>query len=181
MAVPRTLQGQCELKAQDWKKVERILISASEKPPAERQKFLAEQCGSDYGLRLEVESLLAARSQAGTFLEKPALEVAGRALTREQMRAAAGDEVGPYRLVSQLGAGGMGEVWRALDSRIGRQVAIKFCSEHFTERFGREARAIAALNHPNICQLYDVGPDYLVMELVEGQSPAGPTAAPNGA
>ncbi|HEY3453114.1 MAG TPA: protein kinase [Bryobacteraceae bacterium] len=168
------MNGQPELKAQRWEKVERLLLSASEKSPAERQQFLAEQCGNDHALRLEVESLLAARSQAGTFLETAALEEAGRALAREQTRHAAGDEVGPYRLVSQLGAGGMGEVWRALDSRVGRHVAIKFCSEHFTERFGREARAIAALSHPNICQLYDVGLDYLVMELVDGEPPAGP-------
>lgn len=162
------------MKAHRWEKIERLFLAAAEKPQAERQQFLTEECGSDHDLRLEVESLLAAKSQAGKFLESPALEIAGRALAREQTRAEAGGEVGPYRLVSKLGAGGMGEVWRALDTRVGREVAIKFCNERFTERFGREARAIAALNHPNICQLYDVGPDYIVMELVEGESPKGP-------
>jgi len=68
----------------------------------------------------------------------------------------------------------MGEVWRARDSRLGRTVAIKFCQEKFSERLGSEARAVAALNHPNICTLYDVGPDYLVMEYVEGTALRGP-------
>jgi serine/threonine protein kinase len=86
----------------------------------------------------------------------------------------AGDTLGPYEILAPLGSGGMGEVYRARDGRVGRDVAIKVASEQFSERFGREARAVAALNHPNICHLYDVGPNYLVMELVEGESPSGP-------
>jgi len=85
-----------------------------------------------------------------------------------------GDKLGPYEIVSLLGAGGMGEVYRARDPRVGRDVAIKVSQERFSERFDREVRVIASLNHPNICQLYDVGPNYLVMELVEGDSPCGP-------
>src|SRR5262245_47995276 len=73
-----------------------------------------------------------------------------------------------------LGAGGMGEVYRARDTRLGRLVAIKFAAEKFSERFEREARAVAALNHPHICTLYDVGPNYLVMEMVDGQPLVGP-------
>src|SRR6202167_5232255 len=79
-----------------------------------------------------------------------------------------GDRLGPYELVSPLGKGGMGEVWRARDPRLNRDVAIKVSAQQFTDRFEREARAIAALNHKNICTLYDVGPNYLVMEFVEG-------------
>src|SRR5579872_6656838 len=75
---------------------------------------------------------------------------------------------GPYQIVSPIGAGGMGEVYKARDTRLDRTVALKLSKEAFTERFEREARAIATLNHPNICQLYDIGPDYLVMEFVEG-------------
>src|SRR5579862_3399043 len=75
---------------------------------------------------------------------------------------------GPYEILSPLGAGGMGEVYKARDTRLDRTVAIKSSKEAFSERFEREARAVAALNHPNICQLYDVGPDYLVMEFVQG-------------
>jgi len=81
-----------------------------------------------------------------------------------------GARLGPYEIVSPLGAGGMGEVYRAIDTRLGRPVAIKISAEQFSSRFEREARAIAAVNHPNICSLYDVGPDYLVMELVEGDT-----------
>jgi serine/threonine-protein kinase len=80
----------------------------------------------------------------------------------------AGTRLGPYEIVSRLGAGGMGEVWKAHDSRLGRDVAIKISAQQFTDRFEREARAIAALNHSNICTLFDVGPNYLVMELIEG-------------
>ena len=83
-----------------------------------------------------------------------------------------GDRLGPYEILDLLGAGGMGSVYRARDTRLDRLVAIKFSGEQFSERFHREARAVAALNHPNICHLYDVGPNYLVMELVEG-APVG--------
>jgi len=79
-----------------------------------------------------------------------------------------GAKLGPYEIVSAAGAGGMGEVWKARDTRLGRIVAIKTSHARFSERFEREARAVASLNHPNVCQLYDVGPDYLVMEFVEG-------------
>lgn len=79
-----------------------------------------------------------------------------------------GTQLGPYEIVAAIGAGGMGEVYRAHDSRIGREVAIKVSAEQFTDRFSRAIRAVAALNHSNIATLYDVGPDYLVMELVEG-------------
>jgi serine/threonine-protein kinase len=84
------------------------------------------------------------------------------------MPLATGDRLGPYEIVALLGRGGMGEVWRARDPRLNRDVAIKVSAQQFTDRFEREAKAIAALNHPNICTLYDVGPNYLVMELIEG-------------
>jgi eukaryotic-like serine/threonine-protein kinase len=90
------------------------------------------------------------------------------------MELSAGTRLGPYEIVSPIGAGGMGAVYRAHDSRLGRDVAIKVSAAEFTERFGREARAVAALNHPHICTLYDVGPNYLVMELIEGHSPRSP-------
>ena len=79
-----------------------------------------------------------------------------------------GEKLGPYEVIAPIGRGGMGEVWRARDPRLGREVAIKVSARQFSDRFEREARAIAALNHPNVCTLYDLGPDYLVMELVEG-------------
>ena len=85
-----------------------------------------------------------------------------------------GTRLGPYEIIAKLGEGGMGEVYRALDGRIGREVAIKISAERFTDRSDRETRAIASLNHPNICTLHDVGPNYLVMELVDGEAPRGP-------
>ncbi len=85
-----------------------------------------------------------------------------------------GDKLGPYEILAPIGAGGMGEVWKALDTRLNRIVAIKQLKGPHTARFEQEARAIAALNHPNICQIYDVGPDYLVMEYVEGTPLSGP-------
>ena len=84
------------------------------------------------------------------------------------MSLAPGSTLGPYQVNALIGAGGMGEVYRAVDPRLGREVAIKISTEPFSERFEREARAVAALNHPNICTVYDVGPNYLVMELIEG-------------
>ncbi len=85
-----------------------------------------------------------------------------------------GTKLGPYEILSPIGAGGMGEVYKARDTRLGRDVAIKISAEQFSERFEREARSIAALNHPNICHLYDVGPNYLVMELIDGEPLKGP-------
>src|SRR5437763_15998379 len=82
--------------------------------------------------------------------------------------------LGPYEILSQIGEGGMGMVYKARDTRLDRTVAIKVSAAKFSARFEHEARSIAALNHPNICQLYDVGPDYLVMEYVEGASLKGP-------
>src|SRR5713226_7601553 len=90
------------------------------------------------------------------------------------MPLSAGERLGPYEIVAPIGEGGMGQVWKARDTRLDRIVAIKKGLGRFSERFEREAHAIAALNHPHICSLYDVGPDYLVMEYVEGKPLAGP-------
>ena len=85
-----------------------------------------------------------------------------------------GDELGPHEVIAPIGAGGMGEVYRARDPRLNRDVAIKVSAAQFSERFEREAKAIAALNHSHICQVYDVGPNYLVMEFIEGDPLKGP-------
>src|SRR6202047_905569 len=90
------------------------------------------------------------------------------------MPVSIGARLGPYEILSPLGAGGMGEVWLARDTRLNRTVALKVSKVEFSERFAREAKAVAALNHPNICQLYDVGPNYLVMEYIEGTPLKGP-------
>src|SRR5271155_2242067 len=88
-----------------------------------------------------------------------------------------GAKLGPYEIVSAIGKGGMGEVWKARDQRLGRDVAIKVSAQQFTWRFESEARAIAALNHPNICQIHDIGPYYLVLEYIEGKPLRGPLPA----
>src|ERR1700675_1665486 len=90
------------------------------------------------------------------------------------MPLSAGDKLGPYEILTSVGAGGMGEVYRARDARLNRDVAIKVSGARCSERFESEAKAIAALNHPNICQIYDVGPNYLVMEYVDGTPLKGP-------
>src|SRR3989442_8037826 len=125
------------------RKVEQLYQAARDGEPAEREAILAK---ADPELRREIESLL---------------NPAGLKLTP-------GAQLGPYRIETSIGAGGMGEVFRALDTRLGRKVAIKTSREEFSSRFEREARVISSLNHPNICTLYDVGANYLVMELVEG-------------
>src|SRR5690242_11280786 len=81
-----------------------------------------------------------------------------------------GEQLGHYKIVSMIGKGGMGEVYLGIDTRLGRPVAIKVSAREFNDRFEREARAISSLNHPNVCTLYDVGPNYLVMEFVEGDA-----------
>jgi serine/threonine-protein kinase len=108
------------------------------------------------------------------------LPVRSMASTAESLRSSAGfagenalalspgDKLGPYEILAPIGVGGMGKVYRAYDPRMGRQVAIKVVADRFLERFSREVQAISSLNHPNICTVYDVGPNYLVMELIEG-------------
>ena len=144
-----------------WRQIEDIYHAARERVPDDRQKFLADGCGADTELRAEVESLLAEGGSRADMIERPVLPA-------DAIKTSAGSQFGPYRVERSIGKGGMGEVWRARDARLNRDVAIKISAEQFSDRFEREARAIAALNHPNICTLYDIGPNYLVMELVEG-------------
>jgi tetratricopeptide (TPR) repeat protein len=150
-----------------FQQIEELYHAAREKTAEERAELLSH---ADPELRREVESLLAQRS-GGEFLEQPAIQNAPELRGDETVTGiAVGTSLGPYRIESKLGQGGMGEVFRAVDTRLGRAVAIKIAQEQFIERFGREARAISSLNHPHICTLYDIGPNYLVMELVEGET-----------
>src|SRR2546426_101912 len=150
-----------------FRQIEELYHAARERTPEERAALLAQ---TDPELRRQVELLLLQRA-AGEFLDRPAIQNAPELLedaTVTEIRA--GLCLGPYRIESKLGEGGMGEVFRAIDTRLGRAVALKTTREQFSARFEREARAIASLNHPNICTLHDVGPNYLVMELVEGET-----------
>jgi len=149
-----------------FQQIEELYHAAREATALERAALLAQ---TDPELRRELESLFAERS--GDFLERPAIQNAPQVLEDATVTAVAvGTCLGPYRIESKLGEGGMGEVFRAVDTRLGRAIAIKTTREEFGVRFEQEARAISSLNHPNICTLYDVGPHYLVMELVEGET-----------
>src|SRR4051794_32235183 len=144
-----------------WQQVKEVLDGALHVGGDERAAFLGRACLTDPSLRIEVDALLASASDVVEDFLKSA---------PPRMKLAKGFRLGPYEIDCMVGSGGMGEVYRARDTRLGRVVAIKLCFEPLRARFEREARAISALNHPNICTLYDIGPDYLVMELVEGLS-----------
>src|SRR5437016_242972 len=150
-----------------FQRIEELYHAARERTAEERAALLAQ---TDPELRREVESLLAQRT-GGEFLERPAIQNAPQVLGDSTVTGlTAGSCLGPYRVEGKLGEGGMGEVYRAVDTRLGRAVAVKIAQKQFVERFEREARAISSLNHAHICTLYDVGPNYLVMELVEGET-----------
>jgi hypothetical protein len=152
------------------RQIEELYHAAREATAGERAALLAQ---TDPELRREIESLLAHHT-GGERLDQPAMQNAEELLDNSNVAMLApGACLGPYRIESKLGEGGMGEVFRAVDMRLGRAVAIKTTREQFSSRFERESRAISALNHPNICTLHDVGPNYLVMELVEGETPGG--------
>jgi tetratricopeptide (TPR) repeat protein len=150
-----------------FQQIEQLYHAVRERTAEERAALLAQ---ADPELRREVESLFAQRT-GGEFLDRPAIENAPQLLEDSTLTGLpVPANLGPYRIESKLGQGGMGEVFRAVDTRLGRAVAIKITRDELSARFEREARAIASLNHPNICTLYDVGPNYLVMELVEGET-----------
>ncbi len=155
-----------------WQEIERVYQAALERVAGERAAFLTEACRGDAELRREVESLLASGSAKPGAPEGAArVGVTGLTVADPTVTALTpGTQLGPYQIEGTLGKGGMGEVFRGVDTRLGRAVAIKTSQEQFSERFSREARVIASLNHPNICTLYDVGPNYLVMELCEGET-----------
>ena len=166
-----------------WRRIEEIYEAALERVPVERDAFLASACGEDEQLRRDVERLIAANDQAGDFLASPAWDIAPSALVSGKMTdnvamSLAGRQVGHYRILGPLGSGGMGEVYRAHDSTLNREVALKVLPDVFAfnpdrlARFTREAHVLASLNHPNIAAIYgfehtgDV--KAIVLELVEG-------------
>jgi eukaryotic-like serine/threonine-protein kinase len=149
------------LSSQRWRQIEELYHSACE-------HGVAVLDGADPEIRSEVEKLLSHNSHGGgKLLDQRAADLIS-GLTDKPITA--GVRLGPYRIDGLLGEGGMGHVFRATDTRLNRPVAIKICKEAFIDRFEQESRSIAAISHPNVCTLYDVGPNYLVMELVEGET-----------
>ena len=160
-----------------WQQVERLYHAVLEREGNQRAAFLREACAGDNALRQEVESLLA---QEAGFLESPALEVAAQQFAEEHDQVLIGRRIGAYQILSLLGAGGMGEVYRAKDTKLKRDVALEVLPDAFASdparmaRFQREAEILASLNHPNIAQIYGIEERTLVMELVPGQTLKGP-------
>src|SRR5580698_3933925 len=156
-----------------WREIEELYQTARGLPQAEQHRLLEH---ADAELRAVVAGILIQEQtppKPASFLDRPAWEDVQTLLDEAESPVTVGAQLGPYRIEEQIGRGGMGEVFRATDTRLHRTVAIKTSLVHFTERFQREARAIAALNHPHIATLYDVGSSpeglgYLVLEYVEG-------------
>jgi Tol biopolymer transport system component len=166
-----------------WRRIETLCAQALEQPPADRDAFLASACGSDDDLRREVATLLAHEPAAEHFLAQSVGAVAAGVLGVAARQLSVGGRVGPYDIVGHLGAGGMGEVYRARDAKLGREVAIKVLPRAMSgdrdrlARFEREARVLASLNHPHIGAIYGIeecdGQPALILELVDGETLAG--------
>ncbi len=167
-----------QITSERWRQVKAIFQAAIELPAAERDAYLANACASDPSLLADVESLIAAHEATGSFMDAPVFDITAGYTTR-QLSTLAGQALGHYQILSLLGRGGMGEVWRALDQRLAREVAVKVLPAKFAsdaellKRFEQEARAAGMLNHPNILTIYDIGTQagapYIVSELLEGE------------
>jgi serine/threonine protein kinase len=146
-----------------WQRIEELLHAILERPPADREAFLREACAGDEPLRAEVASLVAAHGRARNILDSPLSQIAADVLLTEMPGSLEGQTIGPYRVITWLGGGGMGDVYLAEDSRLGRRVALKLLPAPFAEdaervrRFEQEARAASALNHPNVVTIHEIG------------------------
>src|SRR5438128_10889823 len=179
MAATTVAAGRGLMKAERYRQIEELYHKALEREPGERAAFLEQACREDEELHREVESLLGYDERAARFIETPADDVAAAAmLAAEQKQSMLGHTIGLYQILSLLGAGGMGEVYRARDTILGREVAIKVLPAAFSadadrlRRFEQEARAASALNHPNIITIYEIGQAedacYIVTEFIDG-------------
>ncbi|MBS1790011.1 MAG: AAA-like domain-containing protein [Acidobacteria bacterium] len=163
-----------------WKQINELYYAALERSTQERELFLNDKCLGDDTLRMEVSSLLASNDEAGDFMNASAIEVAARTISAESDQPQIGERLGHYKIISPLGAGGMGEIYLAEDTRLNRKVAVKLLPRQFTRdadrvrRFKQEARAASSLNHPHIVTIFEIGEDrgwhYIVTEFIDGQT-----------
>ncbi|MEP6636608.1 MAG: serine/threonine-protein kinase [Acidobacteriota bacterium] len=163
-----------------WQRVEEILQGALDRPPQKRASFLHDACADDEDLKAETLSLISAHEKAGDFIEQPAIVQDAGVFATAQLQSNIGREIGPYRIVECLGAGGMGEVYLAQDGRLNRLVALKLLPTYLAAdnerlgRFQREARAASALNHPNILTIHEVGEAegvrFIATEYIDGET-----------
>ncbi|MEW6207808.1 MAG: protein kinase [Acidobacteriota bacterium] len=163
-----------------WKQVDELLEATLDLSPGERAEFLNRVCAGDEALRREVELLLSAHERADSFIEELPVDAVTELFADGQKSLVEGESINQYRIISRLGAGGMGEVYLAQDTRLARKVAIKFlppeslADERARKRLIREAQAVATLDHPNICSIYEVGEEggrnFIVMQYVEGET-----------
>lgn len=167
------------MKPERWDEIDRILQSALERDPAERGAYLDQVCAGDEQLRRAVLNVMASHEEAGSFMASPEVQVSGDPLT-DGPKLKQGDSIGPYKIRKPIGRGGMGEVYLAEHTTLSREVALKILPEHFlddaqrVQRFRQEARAVLALNHPNVVTVYDIGEaagvHFISTEFVEGQT-----------
>ena len=163
-----------------WQQLDKLFHAALERAPDERAAFLDEACADDDSLRKQVEELLAGHEEAGSFIERPAFEVEAQSVADDQNELAVGQTIGHYKIISTLGVGGMGEVYLAEDSSLGRQIALKLLPADLTRdtdrlrRFQQEARAASALNHPNIVTIHEIGVidnrHFIATEFIDGRT-----------
>src|SRR5215210_3753829 len=176
------------MEPEHWKRIEQLYHAALERDAGQRTSFLAEACSDDAALRREVEALLEANDEASGFMLAPALELEAKKMAAETSSAPLGVEVGQelshYKILSRIGAGGMGEVFLARDKILERSVALKLLPAQFTQnaerlqRFIREAKTASALNHPNIITIYEIGEvttafgktHFIATEFIEGET-----------
>lgn len=180
MALSRTNKKESPMNPERWQEIKVLFDGALQHESHEREKFLDEVCANDEPLRRAVETLLESHKEAGDFIEQPAIEKVADIVVRKQNGLSAGKTVGHYEIISELGAGGQGAVYKAFDTKLERTVALKTLPSELTvdetgrKRFRREAQLASSLDHPNICTVHDLteieGTHFIVMQFVDGKN-----------